>query len=253
MVNIESIIYGDSYKVTKLDKSNNKNILYLKSTIKECECPICHKTSDKYHSTYVRKIQETPINCTETWLYVTAYEFCCNNKKCNNKCFVEELPFAGKHKKMTNNLIQLIISVGMFLSNTCTSLVLSFMGVKVSADTIGRIFSNLEVKDNPDVTKIGIDDVATRKGKKYATAIYNLDDHSMLALLDGRDADCVKEWLKCHKKITHVARDRACSYAKAISEVLPECIQVADRFHLFDNLLVHIKKSFIKIFLKKYL
>lgn len=39
-----------------------------------------------------------------------------------------------------------------------------------------------------------------------------------------------------------IARDRASTYATAIQEVLPECIQVADRFHLFQNLISKLKE-----------
>lgn len=39
-----------------------------------------------------------------------------------------------------------------------------------------------------------------------------------------------------------ITRDRASAYAKAISEVLPDAMQIADRFHLYQNLLKVIKK-----------
>ncbi len=41
-----------------------------------------------------------------------------------------------------------------------------------------------------------------------------------------------------------MARDRASAYARAISEILPECVQVADRFHLLQNLLESLKEIF---------
>ena len=93
---------------------------------------------------------------------------------------------------------------------------------------------------------MGIDDVAIRKGVSYATAIYDLKDHSLLALLEGREARTLEEWLKDHPKIKKVARDRANAYAKAISNILPNCIQIADRFHLFENLIEHLKDIFYK-------
>ena len=40
-----------------------------------------------------------------------------------------------------------------------------------------------------------------------------------------------------------VTRDRASTYAKVIAEELPDAIQVADRFHLHQNLLDTIKKA----------
>ena len=111
---------------------------------------------------------------------------------------------------MTDYLVQFILGISIYLSSSCvSSLVLSFLGVKVSADTIDNLIKKIEVKDNKDVEGIGIDDVAKRKGQSYATAIYDLEDHHLIALLDGRDANTVKEWLKEHPKIKKVARDRA--------------------------------------------
>ena len=45
------------------------------------------------------------------------------------------------------------------------------------------------------------------------------------------------------KHIKVVTRDRASAYAKVISEELPDAMQVADRFHLHQNLLEAIKKA----------
>ena len=100
-----------------------------------------------------------------------------------------------------------------------------------------------------------MDDVAIRKGQTYATAIYDLNDHHLITLLDGRDATSFENWLKEHPKIKTIARDRASAYATAINKVLPDCIQVADRFHLFQNLIEQMKEVFYaqipeKIFIK---
>ena len=86
--------------------------------------------------------------------------------------------------------------------------------------------------------------MAIRKGMKYATAIYDLDTHHLIALLEGREKDDIVPWLKEHKNIKFVARDRASSYAEAIDEVLPNTVQVADRFHLFENIIKYLKERF---------
>lgn len=108
------------------------------------------------------------------------------------------------------------------------------------------MYDRIGFADDPDVEAVGIDDVAIRKGQTYATAIYDLKDHHMIALLNGRDGITLKECLKQHKKIRVVAKDQASAYAKAISEVLPECVQVAGRFHLLQNLIGHLKDIFKK-------
>ena len=67
----------------------------------------------------------------------------------------------------------MILSISIFLSNSSASLILSLIGVKVSADTIKNIYDNIKIIDDSDVEEIGVDDVAARKGMKYATAIYD--------------------------------------------------------------------------------
>lgn len=49
--------------------------------------------------------------------------------------------------------------------------------------------------------------------------------------------------MKNNKHIKVITRDRASAYAKVIAEELPDAMQVADRFHLHQNLLEAIKKA----------
>ena len=61
--------------------------------------------------------------------------------------------------------------------------------------------------------------------------------------MDGRNGDTLREWLKNNKNVKVVTWDWASAYAKVISEELPDAMQVADRFHLHQNLLEAIKKA----------
>ena len=241
---INTFLFGDNYPIYNIEENDDKLVLYLKSKVHECECPHCHQVSNSYHSTYIRIIQDTPIHCKQTWLNVSTYKFYCLNEECECKTFVEQLPFAKCSQVKTDILISMILGISIFLSNSCASLILSLIGIKVSADTIKNIYDKIEIIDNPDVEEIGVDDVATRKGMKYATAIYDLKDHHLIALLEGRDSKTLEDWLLNHKKIKIVARDRASAYATAINKILPDCIQVADRYHLFENLLEKLKDIF---------
>ena len=51
----------------------------------------------------------------------------------------------------------------------------------------------------------------------------------------------LKEWLKQNKQVTMITRDRVNVYTKAIQKVL-YVLQIADRFHLYQNLLETIHK-----------
>ena len=89
---------------------------------------------------------------------------------------------------------------------------------------------------------IGIDDFAFKKRHTYGTIIVDEETHEPVAVLDGRDGVTLKNWLKQNKHVTAVTRDRASAYAKAVEEILPDCMQIADRFHLHQNLMTAVNK-----------
>ena len=239
-----SFLLDENHYVYNYVENEDSLHIYIKSKEHGCACPVCGKMSTKLHATYRRKLQDTPIHCKQTFLHANVYKYDCENPDCECKVFMEDLPFAKASQVRTDALNTLVLAVSMFLSNEGASKVLSLLGIQISNDTIQRLYDRIEFIDDPDVEEIGVDDVAIRKGQTYATAIYDLKDHHLIALLDGRDGAPLKEWLKSHKKVRLAARDRASAYASAISEMLPDCIQVADRFHLLQNLLEYMKDIF---------
>lgn len=58
-----------------------------------------------------------------------------------------------------------------------------------------------------DVT--GVDDFAYKKCHTYGIIIVNEKTHEPITLLDGRDGNTLREWLKNKKNIKVVIRDRA--------------------------------------------
>ena len=90
---------------------------------------------------------------------------------------------------------------------------------------------------------IGVDDFAFKKRHTYGTIIVDQATHRPVAILDGRDGMTLKEWLKNNKHVKTVTRDRASAYSSAIQEILPDAMQIADRFHLHQNLLEAVKNT----------
>ncbi len=244
--NVNTNLFGENYIVYKYEELEDKNIYYLKSKNVTCACPFCGTASNKLHATCTRTIQFIPFHLKPTYININLYKFDCINENCSVKVFREDIKYCGPKQKFSYELKCLIFAISLFLSDETTSKILKLIGINVSNDTVRRLYQNIKIKDNVDVEEIGIDDVSIRKGIKYATIIYDMKDHHLLALLDGRDGQTLKEWLKCHKKIKKIARDRASAYATAINEVLPDTIQIADRFHLFQNLVDRFKDIFKK-------
>ena len=234
-------LFGDDYLVRGLTQENARIIIHIKSNKTSDVCPICGEASTGIHSTYTREIQDTPMRNMQTWLHVSVHKFDCLNPQCEVKVFAEALPFAGCSQVRTHELTLMALATACNLGNETASQVLTSFGVRMSNDTIMRLYDELDIKDDPNVEEIGIDDVSNRKGQSYFTVIYDLKTHRLLAMLEGRDGEPLKEWLKKHNRVRLVARDRDTAYASAVSEILPEAVQVADRFHLIKNMLDRVK------------
>ena len=113
------------------------------------------------------------------------------------------------------------------------------MGIQVGGDTVIRMLLSRAEECPAEVVSdfVGVDDFAYKKGRIYCTVLVNGENHRIIDILEGRDADTLKAWLKENQHVHRFTHDRASSYAKAIAEVLPDAMQIADRFHLHKKLL----------------
>jgi len=240
-----SSFYPKEVTINQVIENNDGITILLKSITHSHSCPKCGHTTKSYHSTYKRAIQDLPILGESVYLDVTAYRYYCENTSCDQKVFTEELSgFTGKYRRMTSRLEDFIITLALNTSCEGTARICKQMNIKVSGDTVIKILlRNAQLIDPKCGDFIGVDDWAYRKGHTYGTIICDGDTHKPIALLDGRDGSALKEWLKNNQHIKIITRDRASSYAKAIVEALPQAMQIADRFHLHQNLLKAIKDA----------
>jgi transposase len=65
-------------------------------------------------------------------------------------------------------------------------------------------------------------------------------------LLPSSDGNVVKEWLEKYPSIEVVTRDRSGAYRDAITQALPEATQIADRWHLLQNMAETIERHISK-------
>ena len=233
-------------KIIDVDDKDNRIIIRLKSVTRECACPGCKTTLTDFHGTYERKVQDLPILGKNVQLLINVREYRCQNEQCSISTIAESYDgFLNSYSRMTERCADFICTLAIETSCEGCARICKAMNIKVSGDTIIRLLTKrYELQEDPVCgAVIGVDDFAFKKRHRYGTIIVDEATHKPVAILDGRDGKGLKDWLQNNKHIKAVTRDRASAYAAAIKEVLPDTMQIADRFHLHQNLLEVIRKS----------
>jgi transposase len=112
------------------------------------------------------------------------------------------------------------------------------LGIPVSDDTILRqLKRDAKVAHcYSEIRVVGIDDWSWRRATSYGTIMVDLERRSVVDILDDRSVESAARWLRNHPSVEVVSRDRCGLYAQAVREGAPQARQVADRFHLIQNL-----------------
>ncbi len=105
-----------------------------------------------------------------------------------------------------------------------------------SRDRLLRLVRALPDPPISDITVLGVDDFAIKRGHHYGTVLIDCETRKVVDMLLGRDAEPLTAWLQERPSPAVICRDRASAYAEAARTAAPEAVQVADRFHLWKNL-----------------
>lgn len=237
--------YPKEMDVAAIDATPSEVTLRIYVRSQSCRCPKCGQESNHRHGTYERKVQDLPILNKRTYLLVNAYEYQCNNPECEVTTFAEHVNgFLSYYGRMSSRLEDFILTLALETSCEAAAHIMKALNIKVSGDTVIRLLLK-RYSAQPALecgSTVGVDDFAFKKRHTYGTIIVDEATHKPVAVLDGRDGSALKEWLKSNKHVTAITRDRASAYAKAIEEILPDCMQIADRFHLHQNLMDAVNK-----------
>jgi transposase len=134
------------------------------------------------------------------------------------------------------------LAIGLSASAEVSERLAPRLAMPVKAPTLLRYLRTIPDPPRTKVISLGIDDFALRRGDKYGTILINAQTGKPLDLLADRTTEAVSPWLASHPEIQVVSRDRANAFAEAVSQTLPHATQVADRYHLIQNLRNHLQQ-----------
>jgi len=212
-------------------------VLVIASDACGAVCPECQHVSQRVHSRYWRRPADLSCVGLRMRLNIEVRRFFCDNPACPRETFAERFsgflePFARRTNRLASKQRQVALTTG----GEAGAVVLRGLGMPVSPDTLLRLMLCLPEDSPPPPRVIGVDDWAWRKGQRYGTLVVDLERRCPIDLLEDRSADSLVAWLQAHPSVEIISRDRGTEYIDGATRGAPDATQVADRWHLLQNL-----------------
>ena len=153
------------------------------------------------------------------------------------KIFSEDLEAIPKKRTYTKRLRQQIVQEA--LEGTISKTAQKYgMGEREIETMLKDLGEELIQKKPQDLKRLGIDEIAIRKGHgNYYAVFVDIDTGKLICLLEKRTEEYITEYLKTWgeevlSQIEEVSIDMWKPYKKVANSLMPQASVVADRFHV---------------------
>jgi len=145
-------------------------------------CPLCQHRSTRVHSRYQRMVADLPVSGREVAVVAQVRRFRCLASSCPRRIFAERLPsLVAPHARKSHGLRQALQQVGFANGGEAGARLAGHLGMHTSPDTLLQLIRAAPCPDPRQLTVIGINDGAYKRGLRDGTIICDLQRHRAIA------------------------------------------------------------------------
>ena len=224
-------------RLTNISTTDTSISLELTATRVVVACPACAAESSRVHSLYQRTVSDLPWAGVPVTLHLHVRRFVSRNPACPRATFSEPLPeVVAPSARRSVRLATEQRHLGLQVGGAVASRITMRQGMPVSPATILRLVRRTRLTEPTTPALLGVDEWAYRRRLDSKTILVDLSTRRPIELLPDASAATFASWLQAHPGVCLIARDRAGTFAEGARQAAPDAVQVADRFHLMQNL-----------------
>ncbi|MCA1843280.1 MAG: ISL3 family transposase [Actinobacteria bacterium] len=205
-------------------------VVTLRRRWKVLRCP-CGAVAKAAYDRSVRQWRHLDLGASRLYLEAEIRRVDC--RRCG-RVRTEEVPWARSRARHTRDLDDLIACMAQRMDKTTVTRLLRVSWEAV-ARAVGRVVADgIDEARLEDLYRIGVDEVAYRKGHRYLTVVADHDQEGAVVWAgEGRDSDTLKRFFvllgeERLGKLEAISADMGAGYAKAIAEARDEGFLTAD-------------------------
>lgn len=198
-------------------------------------CSVCRQKASAQRGKE-RRVRDLLFHGYKTSVVVEYYEVKC--QRCGVR--VEHVPFVRPYARATRRLEEAVAWLCQHLPLSVVALYFSLNWKTVKNIDMAYLQHRFEAPSLDNLTVIGIDEVSYRKGHKYLTCVFDLNDPRLIWVGIGKNKEVLSQFFgtlgqqRC-QHIKAVAIDMSRAYIEGVQEHCPNALIVHDKFHLVQD------------------